>query len=1402
MWTPIQVIKLAVKAYKEFANVSFNINEGNDRPCPFPVSKPVKERTVAPKISGKFRGSNTTVLRVLGKISAMAGSSSSGNPDRPTYPSMQRGMYAPASQDRSGRFCEGMDHRILSTLPIMSRSSSSVTQGDVINFFHGLPFNTKSMSLDHRAPKQGEVKRVIASALGVSLDDSPSLSLNGKPLPASLLEELKRARDNISESSNRARERLKTLDEVLSKFDKCFPSISARKRARVDISLSDRSTASLLCDRAVVGGNTVKLVTQSHMMSSNFDLDPQKSEGRSQKTKSAVPNKRMRTSMVDVRMNARANDLARSPVPMNKDKETVRFANNGAVPSEEKDRTLSIGVDGWEKSKMRKKRSGIKLDACTSTVLTRHVDGDRESKWTMQQRLVTDARPRLSNAHGFRFTPANGASGGGKVDVTSQQNGLGLRSSSTRTDQDNGSLPNDRKDRPLGSEKERVNLKAVNRAPRSGSCMTPKSSPSAHRAIGVPDEWELSQCMNKVPGVSGASNRKRPPSTRSSSPPVAHWAGQRPQKTSRVARRTNLVPPVPAQDETPTSDTGSLAAGNGNGLGFPRRLSINVSQQVKVKGDLLSSAALSESEESGAAEIKSGDMGKKSGGPDERTGQNVQKVSTLVKSSRKNKVSTDEELGDGLRRQGRTKRSFTSTMSSMPMTGDKLDNVVTAKQLRSTRLGLEKTESKAGRPPTKKLSDRKAYKRPRFAMNGGAVNFHGELDDGHEELLAAAKAAINPSYACSSPFWRQMEPLFGFVSAEDVSCLKQQISLTNKSAMDTNVSISQNLKGDFGISLREPTVGPVGRGGCGTVLNGLGSIECGGDTELRNEKKPDEYSSEQLFLEIRNHNVIPLCERLIAALISEEEYDGFCSRGDEDLNFNIYGTSSELDEEFKSNSLSQTELGNLQTVARATSNGYRIRATRRYLDQMEHGDMRDVDVLADTTSGIISNFRHSLNGLQPDQAVMPVKACSELQYQKMTMNERLLLELQSIGIFPEPVPALAQQEDDEISEDISRYWEKLRDLINKKKTLFLGLESSVSEERETQEREIERIALDKLVGMAYEKYMACWGPHVSGGKNSSSKMAKHGALSFIKRTLERCQNYEDTGKSCFNEPVFKDLFHSVPSCINDAECIDTLAGGEPANPCADTHSCPSEVRVSASVDLHQTPSATSRLWQNIDAREKNPSDVFRPGNHLSKPTTGKDETWSSRAKKRELLLDELVGGTGGSSLRAPSGIGSALVSGTKRKRSEREREGKGHNRDLSSRNGTGKIGRPALGNVKGERKSKTKPKQKTTHLSASANGPLGKASKPPKAVLPTVPKASEMASGSNIKKSDELSLETLNDSEGIDLSNLQLPGMDVLGGQGQDLGLWLTIDDDGLQDDDFMGLEIPMDDLSDLKMMV
>lgn len=196
-------------------------------------------------------------------------------------------------------------------------------------------------------------------------------------------------------------------------------------------------------------------------------------------------------------------------------------------------------------------------------------------------------------------------------------------------------------------------------------------------------------------------------------------------------------------------------------------------------------------------------------------------------------------------------------------------------------------------------------------------------------------------------------------------------------------------------------------------------------------------------------------------------------------------------------------------------------------------------------------------------------------------------------------------------------------------------------------------------------------------------------------------------------------------------------------------------------------------------------------------------------KKRELPLEEVVGS---GILRGAPALEATLVGGTKGKRSERDREGKGQSKEILTRSGTAKSGRPGLGNAKGERKNKPKPRQKTAQLSATVNGLLGKPAEAPKlSVSDSGEKTSDKLGKPKNDHNPGTTQDISHDNEGaIDLSHLQLPGMedfvvtDDLGGQGQDLGSWLNFEDEALQDGagDFMGLDVPMDDLSDLAMMV
>ncbi|KAK7388223.1 hypothetical protein VNO78_23033 [Psophocarpus tetragonolobus] len=1276
---------------------------------------------------------------------AMATSSkfdpSSSSPDRPLYPG-QRGSHIAASLDRSGSFRESMENPILSS---------------VERFFHHMRFDPKLLTLEHKSNRQMDYKRHVNAALGISPDESPSSSSKGKLLPSPVPEDMKRVKDALGANIGRARERVKMFSEALSVFHEVFPAITSKKRSRAEGFSNDRSNA-MLSDRPVLGPSIGKVGVQGHPVTGGFELEQQKSEER---TKNVVPNKRTRTSMVDVRMDVRTNSLVRPSGTVDRDKEKLRIANNGVVQSEE--RTLPIGGDGWEKSKMKKKRSCIKLDGSPSTTLTKPVNTFQETKQGMQQRHGTDSRSKLSNdSHSFRPGVSNGTIGAGKSDGIPQQTGLSIRASTPRNNQDNNSLANDRRGRPVSSDKERGNFRAVNkatardefnsasptssakmntaiRAPRSGSGVGPKLSPVVNRAA-VPNDWELSHCSTKPPSGGGTNNRKRVASARSTSPPVVPW--QRPQKSSRTARRTNFMPIVPNSDEAPVLDTASDVAANDLGLGFPRRLSGSSPQQIKLKGDPSSSAALSESEESGVGDVKPKDKGRKTEEIDQKAGHNVQKVSNMVLPTRKNKLGSGEEHGDGVRRQGRTGRSVTATRSLMPMTSEKLGTIGTAKQLRSARLGSDKNESKAGRPPSRKLSDRKAYARQKPAINAAADFFVGS-EDGHEELLAAVKGVINSAHAFSSPFWRQMEPFFCLITEEDITYWKQKV----------NVELSTLM----------PTTVPSNIDGCETIVNGYGLMGCERDA-VSNAQWNAGTITEQLQLSKGDHNVIPLCQRLMAALISEEE----CS-GSEHFKFDAYDTEFEPNGESELSGLDNHSGTNFQFTCHSAYNGYRI------IDKSDH-DETESDIVGISPTGLNSSFTKSMNGFLHDKALISSFTCSELQYDSLDINDKVLLELKSIGIAPALVPDMLQTDDDGILDDITRLEELYQGQISKRKSLLDRLFKSASVDKEHQEKDFEQRALDKLVVMAYEKYMACWGPSPSGGKNTSNKMAKQAALGFVKRTLERCHQFEETGKSCFSDPLFKDMFLS--------ESSKTYAS-----------SLSMEART-ASMGSQPSPSQFS---QNMDNHDLNSSDMLPALNNSSDQTSGKEDLWSNRVKKRELSLDD-VGGT--------PGIGSSVTSSAKGKRSERDRDGKGHSREVLSRNGTTKVGRPASSSAKGDRKSKTKPKQKATQHSVSVNGLVGKLSEQPKPALPSVPKSNEMPTNSNAKEKDEFGLGGLEDDhEPIDLSNLQLPGMDVLGvgdDQGQDLGSWLNIDDDGLQDhDDFMGgLEIPMDDLADLNMMV
>jgi len=88
------------------------------------------------------------------------------------------------------------------------------------------------------------------------------------------------------------------FSEALSVFHEVFPTITLKKRSRAESFSNDRSNA-MSSDRPVLGSGMGKGGVQGHSVTGGFELEQQKSEER---TKNVVPNKRTRTSMVDVRV--------------------------------------------------------------------------------------------------------------------------------------------------------------------------------------------------------------------------------------------------------------------------------------------------------------------------------------------------------------------------------------------------------------------------------------------------------------------------------------------------------------------------------------------------------------------------------------------------------------------------------------------------------------------------------------------------------------------------------------------------------------------------------------------------------------------------------------------------------------------------------------------------------------------------------------------------------------------------------------------------------------------------------------------------------------------------------------------------------------------------------------------
>ncbi|KAL6865145.1 hypothetical protein ACP4OV_016296 [Aristida adscensionis] len=1118
-------------------------------------------------------------------------------------------------------------------------------------------------------------------------------------------DELRRIRASVADSTGKAKEKVRSLHEAIQKLDK-YKNIVTRKRQRSELGAEK------------LGGGSAGALRIGAQNSST------------------VLSKRVRSSLTDGRLDGRGSVPSRQgPLvnnekssPVEKEKNCARISGSGPVLSEDKLRGLSTGSDGWEK-KMRRKRS-------VGTMLNRGNDSDRDVKPVGQNRPSNEVRPRSIEGVAHRHGGSSGALGGNKTDGNSQQHNIVSRLL-TKTDVDCATLPNERRERHVGIEKERTMVKgnkahtsedtqngSLSPLPKAKACRAPRtsslvmnSSSSFQRLTGGSDEWEETPYTNKASPLGGMTNRKRSTHSNASSPPIA-WGGQRPQKMSRT-RRANVVSPVSNFDEVLSEgsplDSAARTAPIETGSAH-----LTKNAQATTKMDSISSpAGLSESEGSVATESKFKEKAMHSGEMGNEGANAAHNVTGLIFSSNKNRIPLKEELEDGsVRRQGRSGRGMMHVKGCSSIPREKLDTSETRKPLKGGRPGPEKNESKLGRPPMKKSSDRKASSWHSQTPNSESADVTDEPEDDREELLAAVNAArssITGAYA--GPFWKKMEPMLTFINSENLSFLRSQINIVEELEMSMScMSDSENNMIATTDGRRLPTMSKTN--GVGTK----GPTDCLSPSLENHNSGTQKIEADKWFNEMA-----PMTHRLLSALIVEDDFSDSNGMHKDVLvefpNSHMpYTVNRYLENEFQASAVTSnfglsvdfTHSNSTSVVHQSLCNGFTA-SSNFILSNSQHS--AHSESLSDGVHSSMYPESVNLHDVLPQISRQCQNAAQsfppspyEYQYGQMSMNDKILIELQSIGICPEPVPKLDDGEDEDINKMISELRKRLHDQVAQKKCRLNKLDKAIQDTKDIEERSLEQHAMNKLIERAYRKLKGGRSSHKAGVSKSANKAAKQLALAFAKRTLARCQKFEETGKSCFSEPSLWSV----------------LAAPLPSS------------------DLKSVEGVERLKHQKLD--------------------------------------------------RSPLDQGS-----TKWKKSDRERD---HSRDASAKGSSLKSGRHSSGSGRsGERKNKTKPKQKLAQLSTSGNV-LGRVVEPFSTPVVQEPPEPPVAKVTQHPRGPAHAAHRSTDAA---LTNL--PGLDDildvpegLDEQENDIGSWFTDGlDDSLQDIDFSGaLEIPDDDLTQL----
>ncbi|CAL5212275.1 unnamed protein product [Lathyrus oleraceus] len=1197
-----------------------------------------------------------------------------------------------------------------------SSSTSGITSSEMRPLPQCLPLD--SITVENKK-YTGELKRVLGVSTGNSSEDFgvPHSKLMGSGASG----ELKNLKESVQDASRKARDRSKMFRESISKLDRYREALNSKKRERSDLS-SERGG----------GVNLTKMGSQIHKISDDNMTQ------REVKTSNSMLNKRTRMLVADTREDLRPASIGKQQMLTEKDGNLIQTLGGGSIRNEEKTRRLLAGGEGLDQ-KIKRKRS-------VGTLGNRVITGERDVKRATLPKGNTDLKMRFNDAQSFRLKSLPESSGINKSEGSSEPNNTCVRV--ILTGEQGVSLHKDR----IADQK--VVAKGNNRAntqedPASSPNTAVKNKVSRAPRTGSVSALELSNIQSPAGSFPGSSIH-----------PMTQWGGQRPPKNSR-SRRVKVVSPASRNLEVQVSSEGCLisdsnvkasSVGN-NGFQLASSVGYSTPKYKRPPDDISSPFGLSESEESGVGENKIKEKGLN--GSDFAMAADRDGASMF--QTRKNKIPIDES-GDGVQRLGRTGRNISSIRPGLPLGREKPENVPIMKPVQDTKPN-DKNKIKYGRPPSKKQKERKVLTRVGKQLNIGSSDFGGESDDDREELYKAANAALDGSSLASGPFWRKMEYIFASISLDDASFVKQQLNITD----DLEKSLSHMFAIDHDM--------------LGVVINKK-------TTQGSEDKRKSHYDEEPTKFEAvggrndmeRLDKVTPLFQRLLCALIGEDENEesyhqceakntsrqcasddshcGSCNQVDFELK-DRDRTESEVESQVDFQIQKNCILDRLSCNKSSTSNTFRYPNTPNSLQSTGVWQGDEEFSLSDIThtSEICSN---DLDQLQPELS-NPSFPSSDCEYQLMSLDDRLLLELQSIGIYPEVLPDLAE-EDEAIIQDIVKLEKALYEQNGRKKSNLDPIDKAILKGRDMEKRSIEQAAFDQLTEMAYRKRLACRGSRNS--KSAVQKVPKQVALAFLKRTLGRCRRYEEAGVSCFSEPTLQNILFSPRSCENGAEPADCIVSGIASN------------------------TSNTALYQ-IEARKL-------------EQVSSMNGSVTIKEKKRAMLVN-------GSS--RTSNLGGAVHGGVKGKRSERDRN---QIRDQTRKNSNSRAGYVSFDSSQNENKPKVKPKQKSTsgghklmEAKESTHLPIYDSS------LSAVANASNNGSKDVAALSGNQNTSQVKESYGLgtfplhDLGSIDEFGVAGELGGPQDLGSWLNFDDDGLQEHDcIMGLEIPMDDLSELNMLM